>query len=259
METPTFHLEKVIKSKEEYEDFEGPLDLILFLLSRNKIEIKDIKIAEILDQYLEYLGEMEKLDLEIASEFVAMASHLLYLKTRMLLSIDDSEVNEEMENLIKSLEERSRMIEYQNMRLGVEYLSERADVGRDIFVKNPQPIEIDKTYPYTHDPEELPEAILQIKKRTRRKLPPPVSSFHGIVGKEAFPVSVKITELLQQFIFRPVAKLKQLIVGCKSRSEIVATFLAVLELCKGKKAHIRSDAEDYEICYVSGEDDESIM
>ena len=158
----------------------------------------------------------------------------------MLLSIDDSEVNEEMENLIKSLEERSRMIEYQNMRLGVEYLSERADVGRDIFVKNPQPIEIDKTYPYTHDPEELPEAILQIKKRTRRKLPPPVSSFHGIVGKEAFPVSVKITELLQQFIFRPVAKLKQLIVGCKSRSEIVATFLAVLELCKGK-AHIRSD------------------
>lgn len=250
METPTFHLEKVIRSKDDYEDFEGPLDLILYLLSKNKIEIKDIRIADILDQYMDYLKEIERLDLEIASEFVAMASHLLYLKTRMLLSIDDAEVNEEMESLIKSLEERSRMIEYRKMLLGVEYLSERAEAGRDIFVKNPEPIEIDKTYPYTHDPELLPAIILEIRKRTKRKMPPPVSSFQGIVGREAFPVSVKINELLQQFIFRPVAKLKQLIVGCKSRSEIVATFLAVLELCKENKAYISPGADDYEICRV---------
>ena len=121
MKTPTFRLEKVVKSREEYEDFEGPLDLILFLLSRNKIEIEDIIISDILDQYLQYLNEMERMDLEIASEFVAMASHLLYIKTRMLLAIDDLEAIEEMESLKKSLEERSRMIEYQNMRLGVEY------------------------------------------------------------------------------------------------------------------------------------------
>jgi segregation and condensation protein A len=255
MQTPTFHLEKVIKSKEDYEDFEGPLDLILFLLSKNRIEIKDIKIAEILDQYLEYLNEMERLDLEIASEFVAMASHLLYLKTRMLLSIDDAEVNAEMESLIKSLEERSRMIEYQKMLLGVEYLSGRADVGRDIFVKNPEPLAVDRTYPYTHDPEELPAAIIQIKQRTKRKLPPPVSSFQGIVGREAFPVSAKISELLQLFIFRPAAKLRQLVVGCKSRSEIVATFLAVLELCMEKKAYIRPHQDDYEICCVPTKED----
>ena len=129
MKTPTFRLEKVVKSREEYEDFEGPLDLILFLLSRNKIEIEDIIISDILDQYLQYLNEMERMDLEIASEFVAMASHLLYIKTRMLLAIDDLEAIEEMESLKKSLEERSRMIEYQNMRLGVEYLSERVEVG----------------------------------------------------------------------------------------------------------------------------------
>ena len=135
MKTPTFRLEKVVKSREEYEDFEGPLDLILFLLSRNKIEIEDIIISDILDQYLQYLNEMERMDLEIASEFVAMASHLLYIKTRMLLAIDDLEAIEEMESLKKSLEERSRMIEYQNMRLGVEYLSERVEVGRNIYVK----------------------------------------------------------------------------------------------------------------------------
>ena len=75
-----------MKERNELQDFSGPLSLILMLLSKNKIEIRDIKIAEILDQYLEYLDEMEKMDLEIASEFVQMASHLLYIKTRTLLA-----------------------------------------------------------------------------------------------------------------------------------------------------------------------------
>ena len=86
MEDLTFHLEGVVKERNELQDFSGPLSLILMLLSKNKIEIRDIKIAEILDQYLEYLDEMEKMDLEIASEFVQMASHLLYIKTRTLLA-----------------------------------------------------------------------------------------------------------------------------------------------------------------------------
>ena len=75
MENPTFHLEGIVKDKNELQDFSGPLSLILMLLSKNKIEIRDIKISEILDQYLEYLAEMERMDLEIASEFVQMASH----------------------------------------------------------------------------------------------------------------------------------------------------------------------------------------
>lgn len=83
---PTYFLEGIIHDKSEMADFEGPLSLILLLLSKNKIEIRDIKISDILDQYLEYLNAMEKLDLEIASEFVQMASYLLYIKTRMLLT-----------------------------------------------------------------------------------------------------------------------------------------------------------------------------
>ena len=77
MENPSFYLEGVVHEKNELQDFEGPLSLILMLLFKNKIEIRDIKISEILDQYLEYLDQMQKLDLEIASEFVQMASHLL--------------------------------------------------------------------------------------------------------------------------------------------------------------------------------------
>lgn len=80
MNDPTFHLESIVKNKNELQDFDGPLSLILMLLSKNKIEIRDIKISEILDQYLEYLEQMERMDLEIASEFVQMASHLLYIR-----------------------------------------------------------------------------------------------------------------------------------------------------------------------------------
>ena len=103
MENPTFFLEGIVKEKNELQDFQGPLSLILMLLSKNKIEIRDIKIADILDQYLEYLAEMDRMDLEIASEFVQMASHLLYIKTRTLLA-GEEEVSE-LEELMSSLEQ----------------------------------------------------------------------------------------------------------------------------------------------------------
>ena len=101
MENPSFYLEGVVHEKNELQDFEGPLSLILMLLSKNKIEIREIKISEILDQYLEYLDQMQQLDLEIASEFVQMASHLLYIKTKTLLT-QEEEVSE-LEVLIASL------------------------------------------------------------------------------------------------------------------------------------------------------------
>ena len=106
MENPTFHLEGVVKSREETQDFEGPLSLILMLLQKNKIEIRDISISEILDQYLAYLAEMERMDLEVASEFVQMAAYLLYIKTRTLLAVEE-EVTE-LEQLMTSLEKAPR-------------------------------------------------------------------------------------------------------------------------------------------------------
>ena len=93
MANPVFKLEGVVheRSAETLQDFEGPLDLILFLLSKNKIEIQDIPIALILDQYLAYLKQRKQLDLEVASEFITMAAHLMYIKTRMLLSLEDEQ------------------------------------------------------------------------------------------------------------------------------------------------------------------------
>lgn len=113
MEQPQYHLQNVVHAKQTLEDFDGPLDVILLLLSKNKIEIQDISISSILEQYLAWLDERKRMDMEVASEFIAMASHLMYIKTRMLLSeAEKAEAESEMEELIASLRQRQRRDAY---------------------------------------------------------------------------------------------------------------------------------------------------
>lgn len=240
MESLSFKLEGIIKNKSEYEDFEGPLDLILHLLSKNRVEIKDISIATLVDQYLAWIREREEMDLEIASDFVVMASHLVWLKTRMLLSIDDEETREEMEKLIRSLEERQKMEEYKKMRLGASYLSGRSEIGRSIYIRPPSVIEPNKTYRYSHEKDELSGAYNSLRDRVACRMPPPPSAFRGIVGRELYSVRAKLNMLVQRFLFKPVATLRELWLDCRSRSELVATFLAVLELCRHGQVEVSS-------------------
>ena len=136
MENPSFYLEGVVREKNELQDFEGPLSLILMLLSKNKIEIRDIKISEILDQYLEYLDQMQKLDLEIASEFVQMASHLLYIKTKTLLT-QEEEVSE-LEVLIASLEQLKSRDTLSAVKQVIPQLKEASELGLLYFSKLPE-------------------------------------------------------------------------------------------------------------------------
>ena len=140
---PTYFLEGVIHDKSEMADFEGPLSLILLLLSKNKIEIRDIKISEILDQYLEYLNAMEKLDLEIASEFVQMASYLLYIKTRMLLT-EEKEVTE-LEQLIASLEQLKCKDTYAAVKSVTPMLDAAAQTGLHYLSRPPEPLPPEKS------------------------------------------------------------------------------------------------------------------
>ena len=154
MDNPIFKLEKVVQAKgnEPLEDFEGPLDLILFLLSKNKIEIQDIPIALILDQYLEYLERRKQMDLEVASEFITMAAHLMYIKTRMLLSeAEKAEAESEMEELIASLRQRQRKDAYEQIKIACGALALRNDIGLGMFPKQPEPLRRDQTYRYQHD------------------------------------------------------------------------------------------------------------
>ena len=127
MTEPKYHLEGIVRTKtEEMEDFEGPLDVIFELLSKNKIEIKDVSITAILEQYTAYLDEMKRLDMEIASEFITMASHLMLIKTKMLLSeAERLEAESELESLRKSLAEREGKDAMEQIRKSVVFLEPR--------------------------------------------------------------------------------------------------------------------------------------
>lgn len=244
MDEPVYRLERVVKAKEEnMEDFVGPLDLILHLLSKNKMEIKDIQISLLLDQYLDWMNKRKELDLEVASEFVTMASHLIYIKTRMLL-IHDEEAMSEMEQLIATLEAHQRNENYLKIKAVAPELDSRFQIGRDYLTKVPESIQPDKVYRYVHDKEDLLRAMAAVLSRTDHKLPPPVSAFQGIVGREPYPVADKAGEIIQRLIRFGVTRFRALFKGNRSRSEVVATFLAVLELCKAHRLRLAGTEED---------------
>ena len=257
MEELTFHLEKVVKAKaDDMEDFNGPLDLILSLLSKNKMEIKDIQISLILEQYLAWMERRKALDLDVASEFVTMAAHLVYIKTRMLLSINDEEAMSEMEQLIASLEEHQRQESYLKIKAVAPKLGERYLYGRDYITKGPEHLPVNKIYRYQHQPGDLFRAISNVLERTDNHLPPPLAAFEGIVGREPYPVSDKASEVIARLRTFGVARFLSLFQGSRSRSEIVATFLAVLELCKACRVMLAGSAEDCTVTCIDDTDTE---
>ena len=245
IETPIFHLEKVVKVRDaDMEDFNGPLDLILHLLSKNKMEIKDIQISLILDQYLAWMDQRKELDLEVASEFVTMAAHLVYIKTRMLLSIHDEEALSEMEQLIASLEEHQRHESFAKIKAVVPQLSDRFAIGRDYLARRPEALPMQKTYRYAHKKGDLLRALLSALERADHRLPPPMAAFEGIVGREPYPVADKANEILQRLMEFGVTRFRALFRGNRSRSEVVATFIAVLELCRARRLRLAGTESD---------------
>ena len=245
MENPVFKLEKVVRSRsEEMQDFEGPLDLILYLLGKNKMEIQDISISLICDQYLAWLERRQQMDLEVASEFVTMASQLVYIKTRMLLSLEDEEAKTEMDALIQSLEERRRNESYLRVKSLAARLAPMGEFGRSIVTRNPEPMERGKIYEYSQDRADLVLAMAEIRSRAERTLPPPRSAFREIVQHEPYPVESKAREILQRLREHGITRFLLLFRGNRSRSEVVATFLAVLELCRARVLHLAGSETD---------------
>lgn len=243
MAQPQYRLEGVVRTRNEgMEDFEGPLDVILELLSKNKIEIQNVSITAILEQYLAYLEERKRLDMEIASEFISMASHLMLIKTKMLLSAaEQAEAESELDLLRRSLVERRRAEAMEQIRLAVQVLEKRNEIGRCLFPKEPEPLRRDGSYRYRHEPEDLLRALDAIAQRSERQLPPPATNFMGIVGREPYPIGKKTHQVLGVLLRRGVERLKNLFLGNRSRSEVVATFLAILDLCKANSVTLEGD------------------
>lgn len=228
MDELTFRLQDVVKGEA---DFIGPLDLILSLLSKNKMEIADLKISELLEQYLEHMRESE-LDLDVASEFTVMASHLVYLKSRMLLALGQEREDEDMALLLRALEERRNRDAYEKIKLAAAFLEPLSHIGRDIYSKPPEILKRETEYRRLHKPEELKHAMEDLFERIARRAPPEQSAFNRIVRHEPYPVRRKIELLQNRLEIRGELNMSELFGEAITRSEMVATFLAVLELCK---------------------------
>lgn len=230
MNTPVFRLEGIVKTRDAATDFEGPLALILQLLSKNKIEVKDISISLLLEQYLAYLAEMKVYDLDVASEFVAMASHLAYIKTKVLLQ-GDEEVTE-LQQLISSLEELRRGDIYAQIKNASEALAAMYPRGGALMVKPPEYLPEDPNYPYVHGVGDLLEGLAQILGREdakRGSINPRETVYPQRI---TYSVPEKISEILAFLRLNGSVSVLTLFSGSGSRTEIVATLIAVLELCK---------------------------
>lgn len=221
-------------------DFEGPLDLLLFLVQKNKLNIYDIPIARVLEQYLAAIEEMKSFDMDVASEFLEMAARLVHIKTVMLLP----RYEEESEELKREL--TGQLIEYQlcqemARRMATEY------VGGDLFVRPAEDVEPDLTYRRTHQSGELLEAFLSAAGRGKRRLPPSPKAFTGIVSRKIVSVSSRISYVLRRLYTHQKVGYSSLFEKAQSKSELVATFLALLELIKSKRIRVDGEGESQQV------------
>lgn len=244
MERPVYHLKGVVKDgAAATEDFVGPLDLILHLLKKNRIAIRDIPLAGILEQFLAWMASRRALDLEVAGEFIAMASHLMLLKTRMLLSEEDKQAQAEMEELIASLEARQRHESYRRVQTVLPQLRESFQASSAAYPKGPEAIYAQRVYRYAHTPRDLEKAMAAWWDRLRRSLPPDVEELRGVVRPEPYRVEAKADQVLTLLEEGPLS-LEELICRSASRSEATATFLALLELCRGGRVHLEGEMDN---------------
>lgn len=217
-------------------DFEGPLDLLLHLISKHKLDILNIEISELLSQYLSFIESRSGRDLEVASEFLEMAARLVHIKTIMLLPRHEEEADELKNRLSVEL------MEYQHCKLAAKRLQELANQN-NIYVRAPMLMEEDLTYRMTHPASVLLDAMVGASGKLirRRELRP--TAFSGIVKRRVVSVSSRIIHLMRKLYRNPNYRFKALFEDQNDRSELVATFLAVLELIKGGRLAVSDDGQ----------------
>ena len=221
------------------EVFEGPLDLLLSLLAKNKLSIFDIPLTELFDQYMRNIDAMRENNMDVASEFLEMAARLVYMKTVSLLP-----KHEEEQQLREEL--AGELLEYEVCRRMAGKLGTMTE-GFDYFVRSPEKIEADKRYQLVHGSALLLDAYLSAVGRGIRKQPPPTAVFTKIVAKKVVAVSTKIVHVMRRLWNGSAVKLMQIFKESHDRSEMVATFLAVLELCKANRVKIDGDGEEMSV------------
>ena len=224
------------------EVFEGPLDLLLYLISKNKLNIYDIPVAELLEQYMAHIDMMRLENMDVSSEFLTMASRLVYIKTAMLMPR-----KEEAEELKKELS--GELIEYRLCKQMAGKLAEQ--VSFDGFTRREMKINHDTTYSRKHSPNELIKAYINAVGRGMRRKPPSKENFRAIVGKKIVSVTERIGFVLKSIYKSKRLPFSSLFEKAESRSELIATFLAVLDLIRNRRVNM--DDNDIMTINESGE------
>ena len=224
--------------------FEGPLDLLLNLIAKNKLNIYDIPIAELLEQYMAQIDEMQAADMDVASEFLEMATRLVHIKSVSLLP------KKEEEAALKQ-ELTGQLLEYQQCKEAAMRLRERFSL--DGIVRAQADIPADLTYKRHHKPQELLSAYLSM---LGKKKPPepqkPEDTISKLITRRVVSVASQIVFVLRSLWKKRHVSLKELFRGKNDPSERVAAFLAVLELVKDKRLRVDGDGEDCEIKLTNG-------
>lgn len=221
------------------EVFEGPLDLLLFLIQKNKVSIYDIPVSLITEQYMEYLKLMETHDLEISSEFLVMAARLLYIKSKMLLPKHEELEGEEEEDPRQEL--ILNLVEYKKYKEVSKFFSDRKNICDFLYFKNS--VNTDEFKINVNAPMEvdaLTKAFEKVMKRFEDKLPPSKMLFSGMVGREPVSVKSKMKSVTTALRISGQISFDDLFTEAQSRSEIVAIFLAVLELVRNNEVGFES-------------------
>ncbi|MDR0884511.1 MAG: segregation/condensation protein A [Oscillospiraceae bacterium] len=208
-------------------DFTGPLDLLVYLVSRHKVDILDVPILELIGQYMAFVQQARDEDLDVASSFLEMAARLVHIKSLTLLPRQD-----ELEDLTNAL--REEILGYRDCQLLAGKLRAAAG-GFDYLPRAGEPMTVaDMTYTRLHEPDELLRWYWAAVGRKKRKLPPPAQAFSGILAHKIFSVGARASALLALLSEAGHALLAKLFRTSTSRSELVATFLAILALLKSR-------------------------
>lgn len=214
------------------DSFEGPLDLLLKLISKNKINIYDIPIALLLDQYIEQLREMQESNMDIASEFIVMASELMLIKSRMLLP-----KNEEDEEEDPRMRLAAALLEYKRIKEAILFLQENYTRFSGRMVKETSELEPDNELP-PQDIVRLKEALIRLLNEVGETDDIHEKNPHNAIpftqGKQ-IPVSDKVFDIMSALFHKKKMSFHEIVTSCSSRSEVIASFLAILELLKIKR------------------------
>lgn len=221
------------------EVFEGPLDLLLALIEKNKVDIFDIPIALILDQYTEYLDAMRALDMEIAGEFIVCAAELMLIKSRMLLPRSNTGEEEDPRAALSAA-----LLEYKRAKAAASKLAELYEKHAGRYTREPDSLPMGNEQPVGLDVALLTRAFTRILEK-KRELPrlamQSERTLEKLLAGRTVPVGERIIWTMRRLYGRPGTSFESLLYECRTRSELVATFLALLELLRAQRVKLEDE------------------